>query len=249
MWSAPAVTTSRFCSILPRSTRRPRRRTRPADQAVLLVHPGDPLAVRAARERRVVRHPPGHRLVGLPAAPSPASTRSTAAGTSSTSSSPASSACSPSRSRRPGSRAARRRRGRRRTSRGATQLTYSEPLVSTGVVRGRGCARASRSSIAAVHGDQRPADAPAEQRDLVLRRSRAASRGSPTGARRTRRSRAPVGVLVARHAPVEQEDVEALLEQELDERVARAQVEDVGPVDQREHEQHRAADWRRCVER
>ena len=45
---------------------------------------------------------------------------------------------------------------------------------------------------------------------------------------------AHVGVLVVGHAPVEQEDVEALVEQELDERVARAQVEDVGPVDQGE---------------
>src|SRR3954454_25390674 len=37
-------------------------------QAVLLVHPRDPLAVRAARERRVVGHPAGHRLIRLAAA-------------------------------------------------------------------------------------------------------------------------------------------------------------------------------------
>ena len=48
---------------------------------------------------------------------------------------------------------------------------------------------------------------------------------------------AQVGVLLVGHAPVEQEDVVALVEQELDERVARAQVEDVGAVDEREHEQ------------
>ena len=36
-----------------------------------------------------------------------------------------------------------------------------------------------------------------------------------------------VGVLVVGHAPVEQQDVEALVEQELDERVPGPQVEDV----------------------
>ena len=41
------------------------------------------------------------------------------------------------------------------------------------------------------------------------------------------------------HAPVDEEDVVALVEQELDERVARAQVEDVGPVDEREDQQDR----------
>ena len=37
----------------------------PADQAVLLVHPRDPLAIGTAGERRVVGHPLGHRLVGV----------------------------------------------------------------------------------------------------------------------------------------------------------------------------------------
>ena len=42
-----------------------------AHEPVLLVHPGDPLAVGARRERRVVGDPLGHRLVGLAAWPSP----------------------------------------------------------------------------------------------------------------------------------------------------------------------------------
>ena len=47
---------------------------------------------------------------------------------------------------------------------------------------------------------------------------------------------AGLGVLVVRDAPVEQIDVEAFVEQVLHERVPRAQVEDFGPVDQREHQ-------------
>src|SRR5512133_3115312 len=39
----------------------------PADQAVLLVHPGDPLAIGTAGKRRVVGHPLGHGLVGVAA--------------------------------------------------------------------------------------------------------------------------------------------------------------------------------------
>ena len=50
---------------------------------------------------------------------------------------------------------------------------------------------------------------------------------------------AEVGVGLVGHAPVEQEDVVALVEQELDERVARAQVEDVGAVDEGEDEEDR----------
>src|SRR6185295_19546379 len=48
-----------------------------------------------------------------------------------------------------------------------------------------------------------------------------------------------VGVALVRDAPVEEEDVVALVEEELDERVALPQVEDVGAVDEREYEQDR----------
>ena len=55
-------------------------------------------------------------------------------------------------------------------------------------------------------------------------------------------------VLFAGHAPVDEKHVEPLAEQKLDQRTARAQIEDLGPVDQREHEQHRNA-WVRWAER
>ncbi len=48
-----------------------------------------------------------------------------------------------------------------------------------------------------------------------------------------------VGVRLVGDAPVDEEHVVSLLEQELDERVPGPQVEDLGPVDQREHEQDR----------
>jgi hypothetical protein len=48
-----------------------------------------------------------------------------------------------------------------------------------------------------------------------------------------------VGVLRTGHAPADEENVEALAEQELHERVPRAQVEDLGPVDEGEDEQDR----------
>jgi hypothetical protein len=90
----------------------------------------------------------------------------------------------------------------------------------------------------AVHGTYRRADPPAQQRDLVLA-ARAASRGCPSQLVADVPVQAAIGVLVVGHAPVARVDVEALVEQLLDERIARAQVEDVGAVDQREREQDR----------
>ena len=143
-------------------------------------------------------------------------------------------------------RAAPRRRVRVEESR-ATQLAYSEPVVSTGVVSSTRL-RAGDAVDRRVHRHERPADAPAEQRELLLLRRAQRLAHGPRQLVADVGVEAHVGVLVAGHAPVEQEDVVALLEQELDERVARAQVEDVGPVDQREDEQDRQR-WRRCVER
>ena len=91
----------------------------------------------------------------------------------------------------------------------------------------------------AVHRAQRPPDAPAQQRHLVF------SGGPQRLAHRPVQLVADVlgephlGVLVIGDAPVDEEHVEAFREQELDERAALAQVEDLGPVDQREHEQDR----------
>ena len=48
-----------------------------------------------------------------------------------------------------------------------------------------------------------------------------------------------VGVLFVRVAPVDQEHVVALVQEVLDERRTRPQVEDVRPIDEGEHQQHR----------
>ena len=48
-----------------------------------------------------------------------------------------------------------------------------------------------------------------------------------------------LGVLFVGDAPIDKEDVESLREHELDERVSSSQVEDLGPIDEREHEQYR----------
>ena len=99
--------------------------------------------------------------------------------------------------------------------------------------------RRLRSGHCGVQRAQRPADAPSEQAQLV-------GAGRPQDLAHPPRQRvadvvleAGVRVLVVGHAPVEQVHVEALVEEELDERMPRPQVEHVRPVDQREHQQHR----------
>ena len=90
-----------------------------------------------------------------------------------------------------------------------------------------------------VHGAERAADAPADERDVVGARRALRLAHAPRQRVADVVVEAGLAVLVVRDAPVEQIDVEALVEQVLDERVPRPQVEDVGPVDQREHKQHR----------
>ena len=97
-----------------------------------------------------------------------------------------------------------------------------------------------RGSIAACMAHERAADAPAERARAPPVPTRASvSRIAPRERVADEVVEPDVGVLVAGHAPVDQEDVVALVEQVLDERVPGPQVEDVRPVDQREHEQHR----------
>ena len=90
-----------------------------------------------------------------------------------------------------------------------------------------------------MHGHHGPADTPAEQAQLVLAGGAQRFADRPWQLVADVVIQAHVGVLVAGHAPVEQEHVIALLEQELNKRVARPQIEDVGAVDQREDEQDR----------
>src|SRR3954462_11968988 len=211
-----------------------------AHEAVLLVHERDPLPVRLVRERRVVGHPARHRLVGvglevaarvpdaLPQAPvgrpvvrdrlhhlvrevdRAAGHRAVHLGHVVDVERVA---------RRPVEvqRAARVDRGREEQ-----QVAHRVVLVQRGVEE-----------------RQRATDAPAEHAELVL----AAGPQHLADAGRDLVAdvvvEALVGVRLVGDAPVEQEDVVALVDQELDERVARAQVEDVRPVDEGEDEEHR----------
>src|SRR3954452_4748071 len=211
-----------------------------AHQAVLLVHEGDPVPVRLARERRVVGHPPRHRLVGLglevaagvpdvlPEAPV----------------------------RRPvvGDRL-HHLVGEvdRAAGDGAVHLGHvvdvervaRRPVEVQRAARVDG--RREQQEVAhgvvlvqrAVQERHRAADAPAEHAELVL----AARAQHLAGGRRDLVAdvvvEPEVVVGLVRDAPVEQEDVVALVDQELDERVPAAQVEDVGPVDEGEDEEHR----------
>src|SRR3954453_9301809 len=211
-----------------------------AHQAVLLVHEGDPVPVRLARERRGVGHPPRHRLVGLglevaagvpdvlPEAPV----------------------------RRPvvGDRLHHlvgevdRTAGHRAVHLGHVvdvERVARRPVEVQRAARVDG--RREQQEVAhgvvlvqrAIQERQRAADAPAEHAELVLAaRAQHLARG--------RRDlvadvvvEPEVVVGLVRDAPVEQEDVVALVDQELDERVPAAQVEDVGPVDEGEDEEDR----------
>ncbi len=91
----------------------------------------------------------------------------------------------------------------------------------------------------AVHCAERPADAPAEQRQLLFTGAaqRLANRPVQLVADELGESHVRVGLVG--DPPVEEEDVEAFGEQELDERVALAQIEYLRTIDQRKHEQHR----------
>src|SRR4051812_1401524 len=211
-----------------------------AHQAVLLVHEGDPVPVRLPREWRVVGHPPRHRLVGLglevaagvpdvlPEAPV----------------------------RRPVVRDRLHhlvRKVDRAAGDGAVHLGHVVDVerVARGPVEVQRAARVDRrreqQQVAhgvvlvqrAVEQRQRAADAPAEHAELVLA-ARAQDLAHGRGNLVADVVDEPeVVVGLVGDAPVEQEDVVALLDEELDERVAAAQVEDVGPVDEGEDEQHR----------
>src|SRR3954466_9612218 len=211
-----------------------------AHQAVLLVHEGDPLPVRLARERRVVGDPPRHRLVGLrlevaagvpdvlPEAPV----------------------------RRPVVRDRLHHLVRpvdRAAGDGAVHLgdvvdverVARRPVEVQRAARVEG--RREQQQVAdrvvlvqrAVEERQRAADAPAEHAELVLA-ARAQDLAHGRGNLVADVVVEPeVVVGLVGDAPVEQEDVVALVDEELDERVAAAQVEDVGPVDEGENEQDR----------
>src|SRR3954447_1812814 len=210
-----------------------------AHQAVLLVHEGDPVPVRLARERRVVGHPPRHRLVGL--------RLEVAAGV------PDVLPQAPVRRPVVGDRLHHLvREVDRAAGDGAVHLGHVVDVerVARGPVEVERAARVDRrrqqQQVAhgvvlvqrAVEQRQRAADAPAEHAELVL----AARAQHLAGGRRDLVADVVVEALVVvglvRDAPVEEEDVVALLDQELDERVPAAQVEDVRPVDEREDEQH-----------
>ena len=91
----------------------------------------------------------------------------------------------------------------------------------------------------AVHRAQRPPDAPAQQCQLLLTASAQRLAHRPVQLVADELGEPHLRVLFIGHAPVHEEHVESLREQELDERAASAQVEDLRPVDQREHEQDR----------
>ena len=91
----------------------------------------------------------------------------------------------------------------------------------------------------AVHRAQRAADAPAQQRQLLLAGGPQRLAYRPVQLVAHELGEPHVGVLFIGDAPIDEEHVEPLLEQELDERAARPEVEDLRPVDQREHEQNR----------
>src|SRR3954465_14090434 len=221
-----------------------------AHQAVLLVHERDPLPVRLPRERRVVGHPARHRLVGLGLEVAPRVTGVLP---------------------QPPVRGPVVRDRLHHLVREVDRAARHRPVhlgdvvdverVARGPVEVQRAARVERrreqQQVAhrrvgvqrAVQERQRAADAPAEHADLVLaaRAQRLADRRRDLVADVVVEPQVVVGLV--RDAPVEHEDVEALLEQELDERVAPAQVEDVGPVDEREDEQdrHRVAALRAAV--